>query len=126
VGHFYFGAVGQFYIGANIYLRSSGHEDAESRTAWCDAFVEKAAASALRVAHHHGPAPRLRLPIGQTGGGRVVQIFMKGRPVQSAPQYQMAFVILAICQVQQQHLETGGWQVVKLAMGRAVEGIEVL
>jgi hypothetical protein len=80
--------------------------------AWHDAFVEKTAASALRVAHHHGPAPRLslRLPIGQTGGGRVVQIFMKGRSVQSALQHQMAFVVLSICQVQQQHPQTGGWQ----------------
>ena len=110
---------------ADIHFRSSGHEDAESRTAWCDAFVEKAAASALRVAHHHGPAPRLRLPIGQTGGSREVQVFMKGRPMQSAPQHQMAFVVLAICQIQQQHLETGGWQVVDLAMGRAGEGVEV-
>jgi hypothetical protein len=51
---------------------------------------------------------------------------MKGRPVQSAPQHQMAFVVLAICQVQQQHLETGGWQVVNLAMGHAVESVEML
>ena len=110
---------------ADVHLRSSGHEDAESRTAWCDAFVEQTAASALRVAHHHGPAPGLRLPLSQTGGSRVVQVFMKGRPVQGAPQHQMAFVILAICQVQQQHLETGRWQVVNLAMGRAGEGVKV-